>query len=158
MALQSKIITDIVAVQRFSDILNFQITIPPALYLLYIWINIFLPQIIVFIPSLILGTIIGAAILFTPYIFFILIKEKRYGWIITFFLMIIFSLIFGPIIFKDTLAFEASLLIPIGLFYFYCYLIKFSVAKWIKDYNWRKQLEEQRRESEEKKKGLLSWF
>ena len=79
MALTPKMISDIDAVQRFSDILNFQITIPPALYLLYIWINIFLPQIIVFIPLIILGTIIGAAILFTPYIFFILIKEKRFG-------------------------------------------------------------------------------
>ncbi|MCU0407250.1 MAG: hypothetical protein MUE91_07400 [Ignavibacteriaceae bacterium] len=162
MSITPKIISDFEAVQRFSDILNFQITIPPALYLLYIWTSIILPQIIpqivVFIPIIILGIIIVAAISFTPYIFYILIKEKRFGWIVTFFAMIIFPLIFGPIIFQDTLAFEASLLIPIGLFYFYCYLIKYSVSKWIKDYNWHKQLEEQRRESEEKKRDLLSGF
>jgi hypothetical protein len=159
MAIQRKIITDIAAVQRFSDILNFQITIPPALYLLYIWIYIFLPnQIMVYIPIIILVIIISAAVLFTPYIIYITIKEKRYGWIITFFLMIISPLIFGPLIFKDTLAYEASLLIPIGLFYFYCYLIKFSVASWIKDYIWHKELEEQRKESEEKKKTLMTWL
>jgi hypothetical protein len=158
MAIQHKIITDIAAVQRFSDILNFQITIPPSLYLFYIWTNIFLPTIGMWIPVIIIVLIVVAAVIFTPYIFYILIKEKRYGWIITFFLMIFFPLIFGPLIFKNTLAFEASLLIPLGIFYFYCFIIKFSVAQWIKDYNWHKQLEEQRKESEEKKKDLMTWL
>lgn len=158
MTLQSKIVTDINAVQMFSDILNYQITIPPALYFLYIWITIFIPSIRFWIPMIIIGLIVGAAILFTPYIFYILIKEKRYGWIITFFIMIIIPLIFGPIIFRDTLAFEASLMIPLGLFYFYCYLIKFSVAKWIRNYNWHKQLEEQRKQSVQKKRDLMTWL
>jgi hypothetical protein len=158
MTLQSKIVTDINAVQKFSDILNFQITIPPALYFFYIYLIVFIPQTAILIQILFFGSIVGAAILFTPYIFYILIKEKRYGWIITFFIMIIIPLIFGPIIFRDTLAFEASLMIPLGLFYFYCYLIKFSVAKWIRNYNWHKQLEEQRKQSVQKKRDLMTWL
>jgi hypothetical protein len=41
-------------------------------------------------------------------------------------------------------------------FYFYSFLIKFSVDEWIREYNWNQELIEQRKEQEEKKKeGLL---
>ena len=153
-----KIVTDFDTVRRFRDILYLELIMPPSLGILSYPIHYLLmylfndPLINIKILLILLAT---AAVLFTPYIIYVLIKEKHYGWIITFFSMVIFPLVAGYFIFKDTLAFEASILIPLGLFYLYCYLLKFDVNKWIKDYNWNMQLLEQRREKEE---NLQNYF
>ena len=49
----------------------------------------------------------------------------------------------------------AWLLLPVIPFYLYCFLIKFSVDDWLREYNWEQQLIEQRKEWEEKKKERL---
>lgn len=102
------------------------------------------------IIKLIIGVIALAALLFTPYIFYVLSKEKKFGWIILFFIMIIIPEVLGYLIFKDTLAFEAALLIPLAFFYFYCYLIKYEVDKWIGEYNWHQERLQQKKEYEER--------
>jgi hypothetical protein len=107
------------------------------------------------IIKIVLGVFVLAALLFTPYIFNVLIKEKKFGWIVLYFAMIIIPEVLGYLIFKDTLAFEAALLIPLAFFYFYCYLIKYEVDKWIADYSWHQERLRQKKETEDRIKNEM---
>ncbi len=93
--------------------------------------------------------------IFTPYIFYVLIKEKKIGWVILYFIMIPIPELLGYLIFKETLAFEAALLIPLAFFYFYCYLIKFEVDKWLADYSWHQERLQQKKETEDRIKNEM---
>ena len=149
-------------VQRFRDILYYQRQISNSSFALLIFLRFILFYGMISIgidPVTIIKIIIGvfalAAILFTPYIFYILSKEKKFGWIILFFVMIIIPEVLGYLIFKDTVAFEAALLIPLAFFYFYCYLIKYEVDKWIGEYNWHQERLQQKIEKEERIKNEM---
>lgn len=152
----SNLIKDVESVQRFRDILYYQRQISnstfilllilrfPLIYLL-VYINPTDPTFLIKIPLVIIAV---AAVLFTPYIFKVLIKEKKYGWIITFFAMIILPLLFAYILFRDALFFEAIILLPLGSFYIYCFWIKYEVDKWLGDYNWHQERLAQKKETE----------
>lgn len=157
METKSKTILNYEALNRFREILYYEIVISNSTYFLCLALSISIGRIVnpFLIFKIVLIALAIAAILFAPYIFYVLINEKRYGWIVTFFAMVMIPLVGGYFIFKDTLAFEASILIPLGIFYFYCYLIKFAVDDWIRKYNWKMQLEKQRREKEERIKNEL---
>jgi hypothetical protein len=139
----SRFINDIVEVRRFRAILFFELSTSTAFIVQSFWpINLYV--------------IIGAAILFTPYMLFVLIKERKFGWIIMFFLVIVMPYPVLYLIIGDYILLPGWMLLPIIPFYFYCFIIKFSVEDWLREYTWEQQLIEQRRESEEKKKeGLL---
>lgn len=159
----SNLIKDVESVQRFRDILYYQRQISnstfilllilrfPLIYLLA-YINPTDPAFLIKIPLVIIAV---AAVLFTPFIFKVLIKEKKYGWIITFFAMIILPLLFAYILFRDALFFEAIILLPLGQFYLYCYLIKFEVDKWLADYSWHQERMQQKRETEDRIKNEM---
>jgi hypothetical protein len=139
----SRFINDIVEVRRFRAILFFELSTSTAFIVQSFWpINLYV--------------IIGAAILFTPYMIFVLIKERKFGWIIMFFLVVVLPYPILYLIVGDYILLPGWMLLPIIPFYFYCFIIKFSVEDWLREYTWEQQLIEQRRESEEKKKeGLL---
>lgn len=153
-----RLIKDVDAVQRFRNILFYQRQISNSTIFLLFIIYFFLPRIwpgitgilmtIIFIA---LAVIPAAAILFTPYIFYVLIKEKRFWWIVIFFAMIIVPLLLAHILFKGEFVYEGLMLIPLASFYFYCYLIKFEVDKWLNEYYSYQELLQQKKESEEKK-------
>jgi hypothetical protein len=159
----SSLIKDVEAVQRFRDILYYQRQISnstfilllilrfPLIYLL-VCINPTDPAFLIKVPLVIIAV---AAVLFTPYIFKVLIKENKYGWITTFFVMIILPLLFAYILFDDALFFEAIVLIPLLAFYFYCYLIKFEVDKWLNEYSWHQERMQQKKEAEERIKNEM---
>ena len=162
MISNQKIIQNINLLQKFRDILYYQRQISNSsfallLVLRYILFYAFIAVGIdtVLIIKIIIGVFALAAILFTPYIFYVLSKEKKFGWIILFFIMIIIPEVLGYLIFKDTLAFEAALLIPLAFFYFYCYLIKYEVDKWIGEYNWHQERLQQKKEREERIKNEM---
>ena len=156
MEVNKNLIRNFELVQRFRDILYYQRQISNSSFALLLFLRFILfygmisigidPATII---KLIIGVIALAALLFTPYIFYVLSKEKKFGWIILFFIMIIIPEVLGYLIFKETLAFEAALLIPLAFFYFYCYLIKYEVDKWIGDYNWHQERLQQKKEYEE---------
>ncbi|MFZ1518775.1 MAG: hypothetical protein WAU11_08370 [Ignavibacteriaceae bacterium] len=149
-------------VQRFRDILYYQRQISNSSFVLLFLLRFILSHSMISIGidpvtiiKIILGVFILAALLFTPYIFNVLIKEKKIGWIILFFAMIIIPEVLGYLIFKETLAFEAALLIPLAFFYFYCYIIKFEVDKWLSDYNWYQERMQQKKEREKRIKNEM---
>lgn len=157
-----KLIKDVYAVQRFRDILYYQTTISSSVYILFILIRYPLYVLLTIITNdpliiikFMLWLIAGAAILFTPYIFYVLIKERKFGWIITFFIMIIIPLLFVHISFLDALFHDAIILIPLASFYFYCYLIKYEVDRWLSEYYSYQELLQQKKEREERKRNEL---
>lgn len=147
----SKIITDIDTVEKFRAILYYEVRVSVGSIILF-YLMMYFGLVFVFI-----GIFTLAAIFFTPYIFYVLIKEEHYGWIAAFFLMIIIPLISAFIIFKETIAFETILLLSLLSFYIYCFLIKYAVDEWIRKYNWTVQLEEQKNAREERKKDEMQW-
>jgi len=133
----SRFIHDIVEARRFRTILFFELSTSVAFVLFSFYpINLYI--------------IIFAAILFTPYMLYVLIKERKFGWIIIFFFMVVLPYPVLYLIIGDYILLPAWLLLPVIPFYLYCFLIKFSVDEWLREYNWEQQLIEQRKEWEEK--------
>jgi len=159
MSLQKKVITDFEAVDRLREILYYEFRLSNTSYIIFLFFGLLLPRVGLglMLIKIILLIFAAAAAILTPYIFYVLIKEERYGWIVTYLIMIPFPLAAGYFIFKDTLAFEAALLIPLLSFYLYCYLIKYAVDDWIRQYNWTRQLMQQKEERIERMEDEHSW-
>ncbi len=73
------------------------------------------------------------AIVFGPYVLFVLYKNGKRGWLITFAVMVGIPIPFaflstGNIVLNAILHF-----LPLLTFYLYCYLLRFSVGEWISD-------------------------
>ncbi|MFZ2323399.1 MAG: hypothetical protein WAV89_06865 [Ignavibacteriaceae bacterium] len=150
-----RLIKDVDAVQRFRDILFYQIRISISAIFLYYPITVLLTMLTIDPFKLLLWLIAAAAILFTPYIFYVLIKERKFGWIITFFVMIIIPLLFVHYLFLDALFHDAIILIPLAFFYFYCFLIKYDVDRWLSDYYSHQEFLQQEKERAERMRQNL---
>jgi hypothetical protein len=138
----SRFINDIVEVRRFRAILFFELSTSAAFIVQSIYpLNLYI--------------IIGAAILFTPYMIYVLVKERKYIWIIMFFLVVVLPYPVLYLIIGDYILLPAWMLLPIISFYFYCFIIKFSVEDWLREYSWEQQLIQQRKDLEERQKELL---
>jgi hypothetical protein len=128
-----RLLKNIKSVEKFSAILNYEISSGVLLLLLnQVWIA--LPLIII------------AALLFTPYMLYIFIAERRFGWIAAFLIIVIVPFILLYFFSKDSYALAAMMLIPFILFYFFCLLVRLAVNQWIKQYNWHSYYEEQKKE------------
>lgn len=131
-----RLIKNIKSVEKFSAILNYEISSGILLLLLnQVWIAL-----------IALSLIIIAAVLFTPYMLYIFIKERRFGWLLSFLILVIAPAIVLYFFSRHSYAFEAVMLIPFILFYFFCLLVRLAVNQWIKQYNWHSYYEEQRKE------------
>lgn len=150
-----RLIKDVDAVQRFRDILFYQIRISISAIFLYYPITVLLTMLTIDPFKLLLWLIAAAAMLFTPYIFYVLIKERKFGWIITFFVMIIIPLLFVHFLFLDALFHDAIILIPLAFFYFYCFLIKYDVDRWLSDYYSHQEYLQQEKERAERMRQNL---
>lgn len=157
-----RFIKDVDAVQSFRDILFYQSHISTSTYFLYILLRYPLYVLLTiltndpfFIMKLFLWIIVAAAIIFTPYIFYVLIKERKFGWIIIFFVMIIIPLLFVHFLFIDALFHDAIIMIPLASFYFYCYLIKYEVDRWLNEYHSHQDFLQQKKERDERMRQNL---
>jgi len=157
-----KLIKDIDAVNRLRKILFFQIAIPLPLGVILFFLQIAIVRSasdpIMLLVKILLGIVIGDAVLFTPYLLYVLIKEKRYGWITTFFFMVVLPYIIILPIFYDYILLTAWLLLPVILLYCYYFLIKYSIDDWLKEYYTHESYEEQKRESAQRRKEEERWL
>jgi hypothetical protein len=96
-----------------------------------------------------------AAILFTPYMIYVLIIEKRTGWLIFFFLLVLLPLATSEIFISDPLIKALLRFVPLALFYLYCILLKFSVNDWIRERAWKQLWLSQKLEKENTIKSEL---
>lgn len=86
---------------------------------------------------------------FIPYMIYVLLKEGRHGWIIFFNVLVIMPIVLSLLFLPEYSS--IFLLISVGMFYCYCFLLRMSANEWIRDRNWRLQLEQQRKDL---KKGV----
>ncbi|MEJ5261918.1 MAG: hypothetical protein WHT45_04510 [Ignavibacterium sp.] len=124
-------ITNYELVSKLSKVLDLEVTYPPILLVL----NFLLFQSAEGNLPIVSFFIIGAAKFFIPFISYVLIVEKRYGWLISLVVFIVIPSIIIYFIVKDLFLGKYFLLLPFVAFYFYCLLLKFSVKEWLNDYD-----------------------
>ena len=73
----------------------------------------------------------AAALIFAPFMIYILYKERKFGWIIFFFLIVILPLILIIAFTLHSNYFAFLIFIPLALFYFYCFTLRITVADWL---------------------------
>ncbi|MFA8341370.1 MAG: hypothetical protein ACEPO8_00230 [Rhodothermaceae bacterium] len=95
---------------------------------------------------------VAAAAIFTPFMLFILYREKRFGWINLFLIFIIIPLMltFTNLI-PDYLA-EVLRYSILGGFYMYCVLLKLVVRDWLQERKSKIQYLRMKEESARRKK------
>lgn len=71
-----------------------------------------------------------AAFIFTPLLIKVLLEEKKYGWMITFFVLIIIPTIGLFIININSEYKTIAGLVILALFYFYCFTLKMVIKDW----------------------------
>ena len=99
-----------------------------------------------------------AAVIFTPFLIYVLYKNRKYFWLILFFVFILFP----PLIIYFTnlkeMVLSIALYIELGLFYFYCVVLRFVVADWVEDVKAREFRKKYEAEKEQKKKVFEQQF
>lgn len=126
------------------------------LFKLQRYLNYELSSSVLFIFSFFYGILIFllslAAVVFTPFMLYVLIKEKRWGWIISFAIIVFISS--SIMLVLSILYTYLRLMLPIllGLFYFYCFVLRFEVNNWVSEIRAHNQylIEKKRREEEAK--------
>ena len=108
-------------IDRLSGILNYHLS---TIALYFLWF---------FSPALFLAVI--AAVLFAPYMLFVLFREKRYGWITFFIVLVLLPVLIDVLFFYHTGAYLILLFLPLAFFYFYCFLLKITIQDWIQERN-----------------------
>jgi hypothetical protein len=124
-------------VSKLSKILELEVTYPPIL----IGLTLLLFQSTEGNFPIALFFVIGAAKFFIPFIAYVLIIEKRYGWLISLVAFIIIPSIIIYFIVKDLFLGKYFLLLPFITFYFYCLLLKFSVREWLNEHEAKNERE-----------------
>jgi hypothetical protein len=89
-----------------------------------------------------------AAIVFSIYMLYVLIKNRKFGWVIAFFIMIftpyfLFALLW-PVLFTAGIA----LYFFLGTFFLYCFLLKMTTREWVSAENAKRDLYEMRRKKQ----------
>ncbi|HUI31295.1 MAG TPA: hypothetical protein VLX91_13885 [Candidatus Acidoferrales bacterium] len=111
----------------------------PQMQRLYRWLVYKRFTIVIYGLSFWAGPIIVAvvlamlAILFAPYVLFVLYKNGKRGWLLSFAIIagIPIALTFVPT--QSSLIHVFLLYQPLLAFYFYCFVLRYSVADWISD-------------------------
>jgi hypothetical protein len=102
--------------------------------------------------------IVGAAVLSTFFLFYVIIKEKRWAWITLFVVMVVlpclfyYSISFGNIftIFRMTV-----IMVP---FYLYFVLLRYTVSEWLAEYEGQVMRTERKREEALRMKKEQEWM
>jgi hypothetical protein len=154
----SKLYSKIALLNRLRIILVLLVRIPLPILAVLIILQIFIFRTLKYAPGLKLNTyiffyplilIVGAAVLSTPFLFYVLIKEKRWTWISFFVVMVVlpclfyYSISFGYIF---TIFGMTVMMIP---FYLYFLLLSYTVSEWLAEYEgqeMRKERMERKRE------------
>jgi len=114
--------------------LNYELS-SSALYILGICAIAIYPVVMIIITI--------TAVIFTPYLLFILYKEKKFGWITAFFIMVVLPLLINILFISDYFSNILNSII-IGLFYLFCYILKMSTRDWVAEDKARFELNKKR--------------
>lgn len=122
---------------KLKQYLNYQLS-GTVLYFLSFFTVIFL-----FLAS-------ASAIIFSIYMLKVLYRERKTGWIIFFFILVIIPIFLISLISLWIPAFKPLMLFSIGLFYLYFFFLRFEVNDWVREQNAKAQseLDSDRRQEE----------
>ncbi|MGE5315857.1 MAG: hypothetical protein ACM3Q4_14280 [Acidobacteriota bacterium] len=70
-----------------------------------------------------------AAVVFTPFMLSVLWHERRWGWIVSFFMVVVIPFVIALLGASAKYAFILWL-IPLGTFYLYCGALRLSIGSW----------------------------
>ncbi len=97
-----------------------------------------------FFSIILLVILAAAAVIFIFYIIFVLNRYRKYNWIITLFIVIIFPSLILIVTMQQTLTLLLFLLIELAVFYFYCFTLRMVVDDWVREISMRKLIDYQR--------------
>ncbi len=119
----SPIIRDIDAVQRLRKLLVINYTLPSAAAGIFLLAQHVLTFLKISNPVLVILIFIAISppILATPFIFYVLYREKRYGWLVSYFFIVILPVVIFYIISQDIIEYIIWLPVYMVPFYFYCF-------------------------------------
>ncbi|MDY0082208.1 MAG: hypothetical protein RBR74_03390 [Ignavibacteriaceae bacterium] len=155
-----KFIKDIYLVQTFQNYFQIYVRILLALtiliaLLIYIVRRTggFLGDIVNPFIRILIIIIASTAVVFIPYILYVLIKENRKGWISFLILLLIIPVLFVSLIFKLSVFHNFAALYPIFLYSLFCYLLRAQINEWLTEYyGHQNRLEQKRLKKEEEEK------
>lgn len=90
-----------------------------------------------FSVSIMLFLSVLAALLFTPFLIYVLIKAKKFGWLIAFLAIVLLPVLVIFIISPKTMYSQIFLMIQLGAFYAYCFVIRLVVVDWVEEIKWK---------------------
>jgi len=133
-----KLISNIYAVEQFHNIFRVYLKIlAPVLaitfFLCFISMNpkILASGILEPYRSYLLIAITISAILFSLYILYILFIEKKWKWILSFFIFVVIPFVLTYMIFQQFVFIMMGAFPPILFYGIYCYLLKAEVQSWL---------------------------
>jgi len=74
--------------------------------------------------------VLAAFIIFMLYVLF---TEKKFGWIISFFVLILIPSILLYTVYRNTDIFKYLAVVPLAALLFYCFLLRLSIMDWLHD-------------------------
>ncbi|GJQ40703.1 MAG: hypothetical protein HND39_02130 [Ignavibacteriota bacterium] len=101
--------------------------------------------------------IVGAAVISTLFILYVLIKEKRRAWIIAFLVMVVLPWLFTYSISFGDIFVVRWMIVLAAPFYLYCYLLKRTIGEWIEEYEGQELYKERKREETRRKMKEERW-
>jgi hypothetical protein len=110
--------------QRLCTLLNFELSTSVMFLLQFLW------QITLFLAAF-------AAILFTPYLLFVLLKEKKFVWLGLFIAIVLLPMLIIILFLSEHLFYLAFIQVPLLLFYLYCFMLRFDANEWLREMNWK---------------------
>ena len=156
-----KFIQDVYSVQKFQNIFKPYVKILMTLTVLASLLTYVVKRTGGFLGNtfdpftrILIIIITSTALVFIPYIFFILIKENRKGWIAFLIILVIFPVLFISMIFHLSMFYNMAALFPIFLYTLFCYLLNSQIIEWLSEYYGHQNRLEQKRLKEEEAERL----
>ena len=84
-------------------------------------------------PAILFAPLAAVAVAFAGYVVFVLINNRKYGWLIFFGIFVCLPIILSFMTTGSSLLDAALLFSPLITFYVYCLLLRYAVVDWISD-------------------------
>jgi hypothetical protein len=82
-----------------------------------------------------------AAALFTPYMIYVFIRQKKIAWLISFIIVVLGPLSVCILIGLKSDYMAVLLMVPLGFLYFYCFMLKMTVSDRLEEVKAKQELE-----------------
>jgi len=121
--------------QKVSRYLNYELSTSLLCFLSYNW-------------SITLFLAIIASTIFAPFMLYIFYRIRKFSWIISFLIVVVVPIIICLILGLKLGYLSAFILIPLGFFYLYCFIIKLMINDQLKEMASREELKRKRSEKQ----------